>query len=87
MPPIHVRWRILAAASVVTASLVGCNDNTVTTPTRPPPQQDVPFSVFATQLFMAKASSTPVSVDGINFTYDANDDPSAFDPLIMSGSF
>jgi hypothetical protein len=46
----------------------------------------VDFSTFAANAFAQSANSTPVSLDNVTFNYDVNDDPMAFDGLIMSGS-
>jgi hypothetical protein len=48
---------------------------------------EVPFTVFAQQAFTNPANSTPVTINNINFTFDSNDDPTAFDNLIAEGSF
>jgi hypothetical protein len=55
-------------------------------PTSGPPSEAVPFSVFASQAFSNSANSTPVSVDQ-NFAFDVNDEPTAFDALILSGTY
>jgi predicted component of type VI protein secretion system len=87
MTNIHVRWRMLAAAGAAAAALAGCGGNGETTvPNTPPPPQTVEFSIFATQAFSNNANSSPVSVD-VNFTFDVNDDPTAFDSLIANGAF
>ena len=87
MTPIHAHWRILAAASLAAASLVGCGGSDGTTvPTPAPISNAIPFSVFATQAFSNSANSTPVSVDQ-NFIFDVNEDPTAFDTLILSGTY
>jgi hypothetical protein len=89
---INARWRISAVAFAAAASLAGCNSGnggTVPPPIviPPPPAQTVDFSAFAEKAFAANANSTPVSLDGVNFTFDVNNDPGAFDALIMSGTF
>jgi hypothetical protein len=92
---INARWRISAAAFVAAASLAGCNSgsggigppSTVAPPPPTPPAQTADFSVFAEKAFAANANSTPVSLDGVTFTFDVNNDPGAFDTLIGSGTF
>ena len=90
---LNVKSRIAAAAMVAAASLAACNNGGGTAPPStgapppPPPPQMVDFSAFAEQAFAANADSTPVSLDGVNFTFDVNTDPGAFDGLIMSGTF
>jgi hypothetical protein len=89
---IKARWLISAAAFVAAASLAGCNSgnggNVPPPPVMPPPPaQTVDFSAFSEKAFAANANSTPVSLDGVTFTFDVNNDPGAFDTLIMSGTF
>ncbi len=79
--------RLLAVTSLVTAALAACHDNnSASSPPVPPPTQTTEFSTFAEQAFAQSANSTPVSLDNVTFNYDVNDDPTAFDSLIMSGS-
>jgi hypothetical protein len=88
---INAQWRLSAAAFLAAASLAGCGGSGGTVPpsTVAPatPPQIVDFSVFAGQAFAANANSTPVSLDGFNFTFDVNTEPGAFDALIASGTF
>lgn len=88
---INARWRISAAALAAAACLAGCNSGnggTVPPPTvTPPAAQTVDFSAFAEKAFAPNANSTPVSLDGVTFTFDVNDDAGAFDSLVMSGTF
>jgi hypothetical protein len=87
MTPIRSQWRILAAASLAAASLVGCGGSDGSTvPTPGPISEAIPFSNFATQAFSNSANSTPVSVNQ-NFAFDVNDEPTAFDALILSGTY
>jgi hypothetical protein len=88
---INAPWRILAAACVAATSLAACNSGGGTVPpvtvAPPPPPQSIDFSVFAKNTFAANPNFTPVSLDGVTFTFDVNNDPTAFDALIMSGTF
>jgi hypothetical protein len=87
MIPIHVQWRMLAAASLAAALLVGCGGSDGSAVPTPGPISDaIPFSVFATQAFSNSANSTPVSINQ-NFDFDVNDEPTAFDALILSGTY
>jgi hypothetical protein len=87
MIPTYAHWRVLAAASLAAASLVGCGGSDGTTvPTPGPISAAIPFSVFATQAFSNSANSTPVSVNQ-NFAFDVDEDPAAFDALILSGTY
>jgi hypothetical protein len=86
MVKINCKWRMLAAASVAVASLGGCNSGGGTVPPSVVPQETINFSSFAAEAFAQGANSTPVSLD-LNFTFDVNDDPTAFDALIMAGTY
>jgi 4-hydroxybenzoate polyprenyltransferase len=80
-----VKWSLLAAACAAAAGLAACNDGGGGG--GGPPAGQTSFTSFVTSTFMAAADSTPVSVDGVVFDYDADNDPTAFDSLIASGSF
>jgi hypothetical protein len=87
MTAFQARWRTLAATSLAAASLVACGGNDGSTvPTSGPPSEAIPFSVFATQAFSNSANSTPVSVNQ-TFVFDVNEEPTAFDALILSGTY
>jgi hypothetical protein len=89
MTATQARRRILAAASLAAAflSLIGCGGSDGgTVPTPAPISDAIPFSNFATQAFSNRANSTPVSVDQ-NFIFDVNDEPTAFDASILSGTY
>jgi hypothetical protein len=81
--------KLLAGASVALACLAGCGGgggSSSTVPPIPPPSQ-TQFSVFAEQTFANNANSTPVSLDGFTFDFDADENPTAFDSLVMSGTY
>jgi hypothetical protein len=80
--------RILAGSAAALACLAGCGGGggQATVPPMPPPSQ-TQFSVFVEQTFANSANSTPVSLDGITFDFDANENPTAFDTLILSGTY
>ena len=86
MTPIHSQWRILAA-SLAAGCLVGCggSDGSISADAGAD-FGPIPFSIFATQAFSNSANSTPVSVDQ-NFVFDVNEEPTAFDALILSGTY
>lgn len=87
MTSFHASWRILAVASLAGVALIGCGGGGGgTVPTPPPISNAVSFSAFATQAFSNSANSTPVSVDN-NFVFDVDEDPTAFDSLILSGTY
>lgn len=81
------RWCTLGAASLAAAALVGCGGSDGSSaPTPSPPSGEILFSLFAAQAFSNSANSTPVSVDQ-NFAFDVNDEPTAFDALVLSGTY
>lgn len=87
MTSIQARWRFVAAASLAATFLAGCGGSDGSTvPTPGPISDSIPFSAFATQAFSNKANSTPVSVDQ-DFVFDVNEEPTAFDALILSGTY
>jgi hypothetical protein len=80
--------RFLAAASLA-AAMAGCgggDGSEVPVTTVPPAASNIDFSIYANQAFSNSANSTPVSVN-YTFNFDVNDDPTAFDALIASGSY
>jgi len=66
-----------ALCAIVITALAGCGSDGVE-PTPTPPSSVVHFSFFTEDVFGASANSTPVAVNGVNFDYDVNDDPGAF---------
>lgn len=87
MTSLHAPWRILAVASLGSVALIGCGGGGGgTVPTPPPISNAVSFSAFATQAFSNSANSTPVSINN-NFVFDVDEDPTAFDSLILSGTY
>jgi hypothetical protein len=86
---IKYKSRLLAGAAAVLAGLAGCGGGggaETTVPPVPTPSQ-TQFSVFVEQTFANSANSTPVSLDGITFDFDANENPTAFDSLVLSGTY
>jgi hypothetical protein len=84
MKPANTRWICLAVAVAATATLSACNDDVGPTVTAPPAAAaPVNFSTFAETTFEQPANSTPVNYDSINIQYDVNNDPTAFDALLM----
>jgi hypothetical protein len=87
MTPIQARCHLLAAAALAAASLAACGGSDGSTvPTPGPISEAIPFSVFATQAFSNSANSMPVSVNQ-DFAFDVNDEPTAFDASILSGTY
>jgi hypothetical protein len=82
-----MKWLNWAAVAGAAAALAGCNDGTSTTAPTPPPNQGVTFSVFTNQLFYGNANATPVQINNIDFDFDVNDTPNAFQGLITAGMF
>jgi hypothetical protein len=86
MDKINYKWRMLAAASLAVASLAGCSSGGGTVPPLVVPPATIDFSAFVAEAFAQSANSIPVSVD-LNLNFDVNDDPTAFDTLIMAGTY
>jgi hypothetical protein len=84
---INTKWRLLTVTSVAVAGLSACGGNNGSTvPPVTPTPQSIDFQIFASQAFSNSANSSPVSLN-LTFNFDANDDPTAFDSLIASGTF
>ena len=88
MIKINPKSKLWAGAAAVLACVAGCGGGggQTTVPPVPPPSQ-TQFSVFVEQTFANAANSTPVSLDGITFDFDANENPTAFDSLVLSGTY
>ena len=88
MTKINSNSGFLAGSCAVLAGLAGCGGNhgESAVPPVPTPSQ-TQFSVFVEQTFANSANSTPVSLDGITFDFDANENPTAFDTLVLSGTY
>jgi hypothetical protein len=85
-----IRWRTVGAVAVggLLSLVAACGgDGTSPAPTPTPPTQGIAFSVFTNQLFSVSANATPVQVNGVNFYFDVDDTPNAFQALIASGMF
>ncbi len=82
-----LHWRLVAAGGAAAALLAACGHNGDNSYTPPPVNTEVPFTLFAQTAFMNDANSTPVAINNINFDFDSNDDPTAFDSLIAEGSY
>ena len=88
MRHMNFKWRYVAAVWVTAASLAACHQDNGSNSSNPSSQPSaVQFSTFAKNAFAASANSSPISLDGVNFTYDVDNDPTAFDMLIMSGAY
>jgi len=76
---------ILAAAVITAAGVAGCHDGGSNGLTVPPPNANNAenFSTLATQLYGQSATSTPFNFDTVAITYDVNEDPTAFNALLM----
>ena len=75
----------LAAAALMAAALAGCHDNHQDGGTTPPPAGYAPlvWSTFVKQVFSNDANTTPINLDGLTFDFDVDNDPTAFDALLM----
>jgi hypothetical protein len=74
-----------AAAAVAAALLAGCHDDHQGGSTSPPAAGVPPlaWSTFVKQVFSNDANTTPVNLDGLSFDFDVDNDPTAFDGLLM----
>ena len=84
----HLPWRSAVAALVAAAALTACeNSNTSSAPSPAPPTTPqapaIFFSAVVEQVYATAANTTPVDLDNVNLIYDVNDDPQAFDALLM----
>jgi hypothetical protein len=87
MRNLSAKWLIPAAACVAAASLAACHDDSNNGSGAAPPPASTSFTTFATNTFAANANSVPVNLDAVTFTFDADDSPTAFDTLVMSGVY
>jgi len=75
---------ILTAALIVSsAGLTACNDDNNSAAVTPSANTEQNFSIFVTQTFQQPANSTPVDVDDVALNFDVNEDPTAFNALLM----
>jgi ABC-type glycerol-3-phosphate transport system substrate-binding protein len=81
----NAKWRVLAAALAASASLAACNDDNGNQSA--PTPASTSFTAFTMSTFAADANSTPVSLDGVTFVFDADDNPTAFDTMVMAGTY
>ena len=80
------QWRIAVAGlmgAVLLAACSGTSNHAYTPPPAQPAQTTLLFSAFAEQVFDAGPNTTPVPVNGVNFTFDVNAAPMAFAALLM----
>lgn len=71
-----------AAVSLVLAAC-GSDNSRPVVDLDPPPPPPVSFTTFVKDRFAATADNTdPVLVDTIDFAFDSDDDPTAFDDLL-----
>lgn len=78
------RW-IRVAVVFGVAALGGCNGDGTVGPQAPPANTNNSenFSTLATQIYAQSANSTPFNFENVTIVYDVNDDPTAFDALLM----
>jgi hypothetical protein len=83
----HIKIRCgVAAAALAAAALAGCHDdhNNGNSPTPPPSAAPaLVWSTFVEQVFSNAANTTPINLDGLTFDFDVDDDPTAFNGLLM----
>jgi len=75
--------RLCFAVTLIGAALSGCNndDGGSTPPQVSNPTQN--FSSFVETTFEQPANSTPVNLDDVYVLFDVNNDPTAFNALLM----
>jgi hypothetical protein len=83
MAYLKLRW-YLPAAALAAAALAGCHDNNEGgNPSQPPTGSAVMWSAFVKQVYAYGPNTTPVNLDGLTFDFDVDNDPTAFDGLLM----
>jgi hypothetical protein len=87
MRTFNVKWRLLAVSAGAAICLAACESDNGNAPPHVAPPASISFTTFATNAFATTPNSTPVSLDGITFNFDADDNPTAFDTLVMSGIY
>jgi hypothetical protein len=79
----HKRWLLAATAMATAVGLSACNDDDHHAAATPEPGNSVEFSTFANQTFALGENTTPVNYDNVTFVFDADNNPAAFDSLLM----
>ena len=76
------KWQA-AAALLSAAALCGCQNSQSSASSTPMAPQATNFSAFAMEIFSASADTAPVNLNGVEFNFDVDNDPTAFDGLLM----
>jgi hypothetical protein len=71
-----------AAVSALAAASAGCHQDNGEGGAGPEVVQPTSFTAFTKSTFAAPANGTPVPIEFINFVFDADDDPTAFNALL-----
>jgi len=80
----HLKLLSLAAACIAAASLAACHDDTTTVPpVTTSTTNSENFSTFANAAFAQSANSQPQVYDQITLVFDVDNDPTAFNALLM----
>ena len=77
-------WQAAAALGLA-ASLAACHGSSgsiVPVAPPPPPPSSTAFGPYAIKTFGNDANSTPVNFDKVIFSFDVDNDPTAFDALL-----
>jgi hypothetical protein len=74
---------LTAAAVIALAALGACHDDGDHAAATQPAANSVEFSTFAEQTFALGGNTTPVNYDQVTFVFDADNNPAAFDSLLM----
>lgn len=79
------RWMMSAVLASAAVTVIGCHGGNGSTVPTPPPvsNNSEKFSALANQVYAMSANSTPFNFDSAIIVYDVNDDPTAFNALLM----
>jgi hypothetical protein len=79
----HKRLALAASAVAAVAALSACHDDDHHAAATPAGTAPTEFSTFATQTFALGENTPPVNYDQVTFDFDADNNPAAFDALLM----
>ncbi len=83
MKKILMRRIIGGAAAIAAASLAACGGDDHGTPPAATTPQYTQFSAFVKSTYALAANTTPLEINALQFSFDVQDDPTAFDGLLM----
>ena len=71
------------AALIAAASLAACGGDDHASPPAGTAVQYTQFSAFVKSTYALAANTTPIEINDLQFSFDVQDDPTAFDGLLM----